>query len=448
MKKENAASLPKYFLFSLYIIFFISIVFSFRAISSISIGLILAIGLTQGKSLFNQFFSNHALFFFLSGCSLLFILQCFALTYTHNIPEGIKLLQRSSGIIFIPLAVFSTSRFLSRENYCKILFCLAVILCAGSLYCLAVNISKYFSGAPVSSFFYHALVKPLSQHAIQFSILVFISLTLLIERLKEHGTYFMKLLFRSMIIFLSLFLVLLSSKLIICMYVLHLLYFFFRKKLYERKNQVFILVFIAAVILSIITPNPVGNRFRGMFTGNSMLFVREKFSPGIYFNGIQFRLLEWRFTYEILNEQNAWLSGLTPGDAQSFLNKKYRETNMYTGIPGTPDHGYLNYHTHNQFLQSLLENGLPALIIFLFICFSLIKMAGNSRRTELKWLAALLLIYCFTDAPFETQYGIVIFVFFPAFLYITSHSVLKTRPPLEKPYHSNFIKATALKQPN
>jgi hypothetical protein len=99
-------------------------------------------------------------------------------------------------------------------------------------------------------------------------------------------------------------------------------------------------------------------------------------------------------------------------------------------------------------LQSLLENGLPALIIFLFICFSLIKMAGNSRRTELKWLAALLLIYCFTDAPFETQYGIVIFVFFPAFLYITSHSVLKTRPPLEKPYHSNFIKATALKQPS
>jgi O-antigen ligase len=448
MKKENTASLPGYFLFSLYIIFFISIVFSLRAISSISIGLIVATGLTRGKGMFNQLFRNKSSFFFLLGCSLFFILQCFSLTYTHNVPEGIKLLQKSSGIIFIPFAIISTSRLLSRESYRKISFYLAVIVCAGLLYCLAVNVLKYFLGAPVSSFFYHDLVKPLSQHAIQFSILVFIVLVLLLEQLKANGSYFMKSLFPSMIIFLSLFLVLLSSKLIICFYVLYLAFFFFRKKVYERKNQVLISVFIAAVILSIITPNPVGNRFRGMFTGKSMLFVREKFSPGIYFNGIQFRLLEWRFTYEILNEQNAWLSGLTPGDAQSFLNKKYRETNMYTGIPGTPDHGYLNYHTHNQFLQSLLENGLPALIIFLFICFSLIKMAGNSRRTELKWLTALLLIYCVTDAPFETQYGIVIFVFFPGFLYVTSHSVLQTGWPLEKPYHPNFIKAKALKQPN
>jgi O-antigen ligase len=448
MKKENTASLPGHFLFSLYIIFFISIVFSFRAISSISIGLILAIGLTQSKGIFNQLFKTRSLSLFLLGCSLLFALHCLALTYTHNIFEGIKLLQRSSGIIFIPFAVFSTSRFLSRESYRKIPFYLAVILCAGSLYCFAVNVLKYFSGAPISSFFYHDLVKPLSQHAIQFSILVFIVLVLLLEQLKENGSYPIKSLSHLMILFLSLFLVLLSSKLIICMYVLYLLYFFFRKKVYERKNQILISLFITAVILSIVTPNPVGNRFRGMFTGNSMLFVREKFSPGIYFNGVQFRLLEWRFTYEILNEQNAWLSGLTPGDAQSFLNKKYRETNMYTGIPGTPDYGYLNYHTHNQFLQSLLENGLPALVIFLFICFSLIKMAGNSRRTELKWLTALLLIYCFTDAPFETQYGIVIFVFFPAFLYVTSHSVLETGLPLEKPYHPNFIEATALKQPN
>jgi hypothetical protein len=117
--------------------------------------------------------------------------------------------------------------------------------------------------------------------------------------------------------------------------------------------------------------------------------------------------------------------GLTPGDVQFFLDKKYRETKMYTGAAGTEKHGYLGYHTHNQFLQTTLENGLPALLIFLFICYSLIKMAKECKRKELKWFIALLLLYCFTDAPFATQYGIVIFTFFPAFLYLRVESPKK-----------------------
>lgn len=418
MTKENISKYIGYFLFGIYIIFFISIVFTLRAVSSISVGLILITGLALNHKIDNRFLYKKGFLFFLFGCSLLFIIQCLSLLYTNNITEGVKLTQRSSALIFIPFALFANRKSFSGENLEKLVFYFSIILSIASLYCLLVSLFKYVTGAPASIFFYHDLVKPISQHAIQFSIMLFIALVSLVEKSKEKRPFSPNFLLWLMVVFLSFFLILLSSKLIISFYILYLLSFPLRKRFNRMKNIAIVSVFIATVALISLTPNPVSNRFRAVFAGNSLLFTQKKFTPGIYFNGFQFRLLQWRFTYEILDEQNAWLSGLTPGDAQSFLDTKYRDTHMYTGISGTEKHGFLGYHTHNQFLQSLLENGLPGLLIFIFICYSLLKMARESKKNEMKWVVILLLIYCFTDAPLETQYGLVIFTFFPAFLYL------------------------------
>jgi O-antigen ligase len=446
MKKEGILRYLDHFLLAILLLFLTSIVFSFRAVSSISIGLILTIGLAKNRGILNHLIYHKALTFFWVGCTLLFILQCISLLYTKNFSEGARLLQRSSGIIFIPLAVVVNKDFLT-EKFQKLSLYFSVILCVGSLYCLATDFAGYIEGAPISIFFYHDLVKPLSQHAIQFSIMVFIALVFMIENLKQPNGHCPVFSSRVMISFLSLIIVLLSSKLVISMYVLYLLYFFFNKKIHKVKSLALIPVFIIALTIAIATPNPLGNRFRELFAGNEMLFTQSKFSPATYFNGFQFRLLQWRFTYDILTEQHSWLKGLTPGDAQSFLDRKYLETNMYTGNPGTPDRGYLGYHTHNQFLQTLLENGLPALILFLFICFSFFKMAMECKSKSLKWLVLLLLIYCFTDAPLETQYGIVIFTFFPAFLSMEDRLLITTDILLKRSGHT-LIKTVALGQPN
>jgi O-antigen ligase len=445
MKKEGILRYLDHFLFATFLLFLTSIVFSFRAVSSISVGLILIIGLAKTQRIWHHLICHKALAFFWIGCTLLFILQCISLLYTNNLPEGGRLLQRSSGIIFIPLAVIINKDFLT-EKFQKLRYYFSIILCVGSLYCLAKAFSGYIEGASIFIFFYHNLVKPLSQHAIQFSIMVFIALVFLIENLKRSNGYSI-FLSRVMISFLSLIIVLLSSKLVISMYVLFLLYFYFNEKIHKLRSVALIPVFIIALTIATVTPNPLGNRFGELFAGNKMLFTQDKFSPATYFNGVQFRLLQWRFCYEILTEQRSWLNGLTPGDAQSFLNRKYLETNMYTGKPGTPDRGYLGYHTHNQFLQTLLENGLVALVLFLCVCFSLFKMAIECKSKGLKWLVVLLLIYCFTDAPLETQYGIVIFTFFPAFLCMEHRALITSNILLNRPGHP-LIKTVAPEQPN
>jgi O-antigen ligase len=418
MQRENTSNRLDSILFAIFIIFLVSIVFSLRAVSSISIGLILLTGIIRKEKARICILSDKWNLLFLIGCVLLFLIQCVSSLYSKHIENTLRILQMNSGLVFVPLSVFISRDFFTVARFRKIMFYLSIILSAASVYCLGFALVKYSGGSSYKVFFYHDLVKPLSQHAIQFSILVFTTLAFLIENRKEKGDTLFNLPRRLMSIFLSIFLILLSSKLIICFYVFYLLYDFFNNQFSKRRSKVFVVGFVAITSILLLTPNPVGNRFRAVFTGNNLLFEQKEFDPGIHFNGVQFRLLQWRFTYEILNEQHAWVSGLTPGDAQFFLDKKYIATKMYTGVTGTDNRGFLGYHTHNQFLQVLLENGLPGLAVFLFICYTLFKMAAVGQRKELKWLVVLLLVYCFTDAPLQTQYGMIIFMFLPMLSYL------------------------------
>jgi O-antigen ligase len=145
---------------------------------------------------------------------------------------------------------------------------------------------------------------------------------------------------------------------------------------------------------------------------------RERFNPGDYFNGLQFRLLQWEFVPGILHEKKAWLLGVSPGDAQNYLNQKYISKNMYIGTVERGDKGFIGYNTHDQFLESLLETGLIGSSIFLLICWSILKMAWKRKKAELSFITILLLVYSFSESVFESQYSLFIFLFFPLFFYL------------------------------
>lgn len=412
-------------LLSAYTILFISTVCSFRAITSISIGLILIFAVLKNKIERNYFFRKEIFTLFFIDCILLFIIQCIALLYTNNIPRSFSVLQRESGLILIPLSVYSSVSFLNQQNYRKLMFVLCTVLFLVSFICICIAAFHYFSGAPSSVFFYHQLVKPFNQHAIQFSILVFIALTFLFTTLTRHNQN--KWLVFGFIIYFSALLILLSSKLILVFYIFFILFFWmknYRRKILRQKLPVVIFP-VLLILIAVSTSNPISHRFKDIFSGNSELFQEEKFNQGIYFNGIQFRLLQWRFVYELLNEHHAWIKGLNPGDAQFYLDKKYIETGMYIGKPATSNHGLIGYHTHNEFLQSLLETGVIGLIIFLFTCWWLLMMAVKSKSFELKAIVLLLILYSFTDAILETQYGLLIFTFFPLFIYLGNKQIPK-----------------------
>jgi O-antigen ligase len=420
-EKQNPA-LVHACLYWLFVIFLVSVVFSLRAISSISIGLILLAGLARLKIKGEKFFKKDPLNVFVLGCVLLYVAKCFALLYTHNMHEGLKHLQKTSALVFVPLAMYVNISFVNRTVFKKLFTWLAFTIAIAAFYCLCIAFKRYTSGAPSIVFFYFDLVKPLSQHAIQLSIICFICLIFLCESTNDHSFSLPGKAHIALIIFLSVFLFLLSSKLILVFYIAYLIYFFSRKMPFRKTSRglryTLIGLSVIAVALIFTTKNPIENRFRDIVSGDFDFYKRERFSQANYFNGLQFRLLQWRFVSEIMHETNSWMLGLSPGDAQSYLDQKYISTNMYQGKPGTDQRGFLGYHTHNQFLQSFLQNGIPGLALFLLACFGLIQMMRVRRNVILNITAVLLLLYCFTDAILETQYGLVIFTFFPALVYL------------------------------
>ncbi len=161
----------------------------------------------------------------------------------------------------------------------------------------------------------------------------------------------------------------------------------------------------------------MSRRFNEIKEGDISFIKQKKFSPGDYFNGLQFRLLQWRFVPEILTEEKAWVFGVSPGDAQQKLDEKYISENMYIGETYRNDRGFLGYNTHNQLLESLLQSGIAGGLTFLFICLSLMKMAWKKKQRLFSFLAILLLLYSLSESVFETQYSLLIFTFFPLFFY-------------------------------
>ncbi|MGC4036813.1 MAG: O-antigen ligase family protein [Chitinophagaceae bacterium] len=400
------------------VIFFISIICAFRAVTSISIALMILAGIIQQSKISLAAIVHSSLFPFFTGCVLFFFWQTFSLLYTGNFEAGLNDTRLKTGLLFTPCLIFFIICFKPGELK-KLLswYCVAVFL--ASIYLLIVASIHFSKEKDISVFFYHTLVSPFRYHAVYYSILVFIALSFLLDNPVASEKIFPNAALSVMIVFLSAFLLLLSSKLVISYYAIYIIVVLIGRAGKRQVPRLFIYtsgVMIAfGTLFIMLTKNPVGNRFRDFASGNINLIFQNKFSPSVYFNGLQFRLLQWKLVPEILSEKHRWWLGISTGDAQRVLNEKYIALNMYRGEPGKPDGGYLDYNTHNQLLQSLLQSGIPGALIYLFIYVSLLLAALKSKEKLFRFTVFLLLIYLFVESLFQEQYGLVIFIFWPLF---------------------------------
>lgn len=401
---------------------------SFRAITSISIVILFLSALLWNKFFTGNFFEQRPISIFFLAALLFFGLQLAGLFYTHDTSQQWRAILLKTCLILVPLTVGCD--FINYKTRNTLLSSYCIILFAASLYCLGSVFLSWNRENDPSVFFYFGLVKPLSQHAIQFSILVFIALVHLLESLKKNQFVVTRYLDILMIIFFTVFLFLLSSKLVISFYLFYLFYYatgLIKNRVRKRFVLVlFIIGFIMAGSGVLLTKNSVSERFNEIIHGNMELVTREKFDPGIYFNGLQFRLLQWRFIPEIVTEKKAWLAGVTAGDKQHLLDQKYISKNMYIGWAPRHDSGFLGYNAHNQFLEALLQSGILGLSCFILLCAGLIKMAWQKKNSEMSFVTIIFLLYSFTESVFESQYSILIFLFFPLFFYQDKNSLKKS----------------------
>jgi O-antigen ligase len=320
------------------------------------------------------------------------------------------------GVLAIPLAVY-LSDFINKKTGAWLFHAFAAFLALAFIYCLALATIDYFEIKDKSRFFYHSLVEPIRGHAVYLSIYCLVTIIFLMETVKERRWILPKKLHALLAFILMVFLILLASKLVIAFFSFYLLYFIYQLfRNHPRKKQFAVVIVLLAFVnatLIFSTDNPVKDRFTDL---RGKLAINERSDPSDYMNGIQFRLLQWKLVPEILSERNSWVTGVGISKAQSSLNEKYVGRNMYQG-DGKTDRGYLLYNTHNQFLQDLLQGGLLGLTGFVLMFVVLVKMLA--RKTPLVFVSILLVLtYSFLESLLETQYGIVIFTFIPLLSYL------------------------------
>ena len=297
---ENKNSLLSLVLYCLYLAFLISMVFSFRAISSITVACLPIAGLIKNKIEQKRFFNprlKNPLFIL---CCLFFLLQLISLLYANNMHEAWLNIWLKFALVIIPFSLWSCD-FINSTTRQRILkwYCVAILIaCLFALYSAYRNYLVFHNP---SVFVYHALVSKFSGHAIQFSILVFIALVYLLEMLKRKEIFFRKFFHFFLILFFLGFLFLLSSKLVIVFSLVYFLLVMARIFMLKAISKTFIVgsVTVLAIVSFVIflTKNPISNRFDDIWGTDFNLLNKESsprhnistvFSSG-FFNGASYR---------------------------------------------------------------------------------------------------------------------------------------------------------------
>lgn len=392
----------------LYGLLLLGLVFSLRAVVSLSVGAMLLAGLLLYPERLRKIFRTRG-FVLLLLAGLACLAADMISSYTAGAdPANWNHFRTRSALVLVPFAFYL---FPPLQHLASIMRIFCVQLLVATCVCLLIAAMDFFRNGDGSVFFYHQLVSPFSHHAIYFSFLLLLALIYLIEKKRTGETVIQGRAENVMIIFFVIILLLLSSKLMIVFFLLYAFSFLLRLLLPARPELA--VGFASVMVLAMLflqAGSPTSQRFREILHTNLSVLNRQHFQPADYFDGLQFRLLQWRFVPEILEEDHAWTTGVSAAQTQQRLGRKFLEKNMYAGDPGKGDRGYLAYNTHNQFLETLLRSGITGIFMLLFLWVALFRLVRGNRMALI--IAILLLAWSMTESILESQYGLVYF-FFP-----------------------------------
>ena len=120
-----------------------------------------------------------------------------------------------------------------------------------------------------------------------------------------------------------------------------------------------------------------------------------------------YRLMAWNASFHLI--ENKPLQGYGVGQAKGLIKERINAINadQFKGRPLDP---------HSQILSSWIEGGLIGLIILLMMFISLILYGYRNKNLLIILFSCLVFFSCLTESMFETQSGVLFFVFFALIL--------------------------------
>ena len=335
----------------------------------------------------------------------LYVIGVVGMIYTANINAGIATLKTQSAVFFFPL-VFGTTSILTHSFVRKLTTHFLTATALASIAGLGYGFYNYIqtsdfdqlTGANILLF--HGL-RPVTMglFCLLATVIIFERINSLPKKAGNLSWIFIAL--------FSLMIFMLSIRLVICCWLLVMLYF--SLQIFQQRSHKILVIAtsILALIISGFAIPSVKKQWNELFdfSAKSTIVLDQDSSLGKSWGGKALRVAIWKCGADILKEH--WLTGVGTGDVQDSLQKAYDNRKFYFASK------YNRYNAHNQYLQITLANGIAGLLILLScIFYPLLHYNKNfSGNTYLLFLIFFAIIGV-SESILEVNKGIIWYSFF------------------------------------
>lgn len=357
---------------------------------------------------------------------IFFGVSLYGIVISENTKYAIKLAQRALPFLTLPLIFHSLKTVKIKRDYIKLGFVIATILAI--IYCQVNNLLYWrwvnsFSTNDFSflqyfthSWFTYAIVtKYIDLQPSFFSLFILTSTAFILDflifdsrRKRKHN-----IIGALIIVFFTIFMIQLSSRIGIIVYALLLGYYFF--KLPIKNYYKIIIVVISGITFVVLLMN---SRFFDRITELQSMFEEKKDEGDNSINVKKIRVVA--FNAFISQEPKDILLGQGTGDAQHYLDTFYDQNIINANVSEEVKKQWKvkGLHYHNQFIQNFGETGVLGFVVLVLMLVLSLKKAYRSKYR----LHYLFILMCFlfflSDSVLMRHKGLVFFVFFNSFFLI------------------------------
>jgi O-antigen ligase len=346
-----------------------------------------------------------------------YVILLAGMIYTSDLDNGLFTLDKKMSFLVLPLVMSTTRRPLD-ERFVELLKRSFIYSC-----CIVVSLSLilgiyfFLKGDPISNFDFNTYENFKSIHPDASQIWMHFSYIQLAQWVGLHPAYLsMYLVFCLVLLFTTTYsdatqrnihffigilmacaIALLSSRMAIIAFIGSSIYLTIRKILREETKKTLVILLMSVFLIFFVWLNPV-TRFRVIEEPKMTNYQADRTVTD--WNSVSFRLLEWEGSWSVIRSN--WLMGVGTGGWKIALDKFYANYNRSTIG--------LEHNSHNQYLQTWMENGLLGLFAFLTCLY-----AGFFRLYKDPDYVCFTLIFslmCLTESIGERQKGIVFFTLF------------------------------------
>jgi O-antigen ligase len=343
----------------------------------------------------------------------IYIIGIIGLLYTNNMTKGIAILQKQSALLFFPL-VFGTTSVLSSLSVKRLMTHFLIATGSTCIIGLGIGAYNFYISGNIETItgtgilvFYNFTTFLMGLYCLTALIFIFNSSKVDFEKFKKW------LILLTLV--LSVFIFLLSLRIIIFCWLLLLLFFAWNN--IKRKLHRVLLAFglLSATIMSGILITPLKNQWRELvdLSGKGNIVLDADSSLGHNWGGKALRVAIWKCSADVIRKH--WLTGVGTGDTQDSLQQAYENRKFYFASR------YNQYHAHNQYLQFAIGFGMPGLLLMVFCISVPLYQYRRKYSNNVYWLfLAIFAFTALTESVLELNKGIILYSFFNSIFAFTS----------------------------